>query len=253
MARSRKRNQTTVSLFPFLSVLACVIGTLTLLIAATAIGRIASDAVDIEEYENLEDEIVRGRRQLAELTAITEEIQTLDAQIDSAKDEQSELTKDAGRARKILEREAPKRRTLAQNEDRARELEAALERARLKLDALVERERAMATAPILIQPSGSGYGLEPHFAECRRNGLVIYEGIERHRTEIATHRIDTSAEYRRFLRTVRLREGATVVFLIRPGGVPACDRAAVQARAVRSGSIPLPGDGELDFSLLGGG
>ena len=84
MARPRKRRRPQVSLFPFLSVLACVIGALTLLIAATAVGRVASDAVDLELYERLEREIAQGRRRLAELSALVDNVETLGAEIDAA-------------------------------------------------------------------------------------------------------------------------------------------------------------------------
>jgi hypothetical protein len=257
VARPRKRRHPQVSLFPFLSVLACVIGALTLLIAATAVGRVASDTVDLELYERLEREIAQGRRRLAELSALAEEVATLGAEIDAARRERERLAGDAEQARAALERSAPLRQKLAHEEDRRRALEreaGALDgRVSERREALARRHEALATAPILIQPSGSGYGLEPHFAECRRDGLVLYEGLERHKTHVPLHRIGTSAEYRRFLRGVRLREGATVVFLVRPGGVPACRQADIQARSARRGQIPLTGDGELDFSLLGGG
>jgi Skp family chaperone for outer membrane proteins len=255
VARPRKRRRPQVSLFPFLSVLACVIGALTLLIAATAVGRVASDTVDLELYERLEREIARDRRRLAELSALAEEVATLGEEIDAARSEKQRLAGDAEQALAALERNAPLRQKLARAEDRQRALEreaAALdERASERREALARRQAELATAPILIQPSGSGYGLEPHFAECRRDGLVLYEGLERHKTQVPLHRIGTSAEYRRFLRSVRLREGATVVFLVRPGGVPACRQASIQAAVVRHGEIPLAGDGELDFSLLG--
>jgi hypothetical protein len=258
VGRRRKRNRPSVSLFPFLSVLACVIGVLTLLIAATAIGQIAAtDAIDLEQYERLEREIARGSRQLAELTALSEEVQTLSAQIETEQRERSALASDARRARDALERNAPLRQKLAVEEDRLQTLERELASLRAEAadrgEELAKYQAALASAPILIQPSGSGYGLEPHFAECRSDGLILYEGLERRKTHVALHRIGTSAEYRRFLRTVRNRQGATAIFLIRPGGVPACRQASIQARGVRHGEIPLQGEGELDFSQLGRG
>ena len=47
MARGPSRDLGS-SLFPFLSVLACVIGTLSLLIASLAIGQVAEDLLDSE-------------------------------------------------------------------------------------------------------------------------------------------------------------------------------------------------------------
>ena len=54
MARRRKRSELAVSLFPFISVLSCVIGTLTLMIAAAAIGEVAQDLED-EPRESISD------------------------------------------------------------------------------------------------------------------------------------------------------------------------------------------------------
>ncbi|MDH3521050.1 MAG: hypothetical protein OEM49_11390 [Myxococcales bacterium] len=258
MARPRKRSHPAVSLFPFLSVLACVIGALTLMIAATAIGQVARGAIDLEQFERMERDLAAGRRQLAELTALAEEIDALDAQIGAARQEQVRLAGAAEQARARLESSAPLREALAREQDRLEALadtrDALEASARERRDALERRRQARAAAPILIQPSGSGYGLDPHFAECRSDALVLYEGRARQRTEVPMHRIATSAEYRRFLRSVQNAEGATVVFMIRPGGVATCRQAAIQAGVLRQryGEIPLPGDGALDFSLLRG-
>ena len=55
MASRRTKRDFASSLFPFLSVLACVIGTLTLLIAALALGQVAEDLLDAENV-SLEQE-----------------------------------------------------------------------------------------------------------------------------------------------------------------------------------------------------
>jgi len=256
MARARQRRRLGVSLFPFLSVLACVIGALTLIIAATAIGQVATDALDLEQVEQLERHVAEGRRELAELSAIVDETDALEAQIEAERQSQAKLARDAEQARAALERSAPLERALSRERDRNENLEhqqeALAQDVRARQDKLARQREARAAAPILLQPSGSGYGLEPLFAECRSEGLVLYEGLARERTEVAMHRIATSAEYRRFLRAAQNTPGSTIVFLIRPGGVPAYKQAALQAQSLqqRFGEIPLPGDGELDFSLL---
>ena len=45
MGRRRDREDTDVSLFPFLSILACIIGVLTLLISTLALSQMDSDVV----------------------------------------------------------------------------------------------------------------------------------------------------------------------------------------------------------------
>jgi hypothetical protein len=258
VARPRRRDRTVVSLFPFLSVLACVIGVLTLMITATAIGQIvAADAIDLERYERLEGEIVEGRRQLAGLTALEEEVGDLEKMVAAARSDEEQLEANGARVRDALERSAPLREELSAKEERIAALESELSSVaaaagsrRAELD---EQAKKRAAVPILIKPSGTGYGLEPHFAECTEDGLIVYEGPERRPVHVYAHRIARSAEYRRFLRRVRMRTGSTVIFLIRPGGVPVYDRASQEATrgGVRHGKIAIHGDGKLDFSAMG--
>jgi hypothetical protein len=257
VARARRRDRTVVSLFPFLSVLACVIGALTLLITATAIGQIvAGDAIDLERYERLEAEIATGRHQLAALTALEEEVGDLERMLAAARSEQEQLEAEGARVRDALERSAPLREELRAAEARVAALESELSAVDARVGArrteLDEQAKARAAVPILIKPSGTGYGLDPQFAECTEEGLVLYEGVERRPTHVYTHRIATSAEYRRFLRRVRMRPGTTVVFLIRPGGVPVYDRASHEATrsGVRHGKIAIHAEGKLDFSVM---
>ena len=57
MARRRKKS-ITVSLFPFMSILACVIGTLTLMLTAMALGQMDNEVVySAERYKKVEDQI----------------------------------------------------------------------------------------------------------------------------------------------------------------------------------------------------
>lgn len=259
MARARRRAQTSVSLFPFLSVLACVIGALTLLITAAAIGQVATDTVDLEHYQKLERSITRDREQLATLSTLSEELATLDADILLGRDEKRGMSEAWRRALDQLQASAPLREevrvaslALQGLKEQLRGLDAEVRARRREL----ERARAArAETSILIQPTGSGYGMDPHFAECRGEGLVLYEGSERRPAEVNASNVSTSALFRRFLRRVRGREAATLVFLIRPGGVHVCADARRMAGEMRIayGEIPVPGEGAFDFSSVDAG
>ena len=65
MARPRRRTRPSVTLFPFLSILACVMGTLILVITASATSQVASGGIDLERSEQLEAQIDADRRRLA--------------------------------------------------------------------------------------------------------------------------------------------------------------------------------------------
>lgn len=257
MARPRRRTRQGVSLFPFLSVLACVTGALTLILTATAIGQLASDAVDVDQYEGLQHEIAEGRRQLASLQALGAEVEQLAADVGDAGASARALEAERQQAREQARASAGLRRQLGESDSRVATLRGQLEPLTRQVSErrheLVARRKAAAVAPILLQPSGSGRDLEPHFVECRAEGIVLYEGGRRRATPVSMQRLGQSAALQGFLRAVRERRGATVVFLVRPGGVGSYQLASLIARqlGVRNGKIPLPGSGALDFSRLG--
>lgn len=256
MARARRRAQTSVSLFPFLSVLACVIGALTLLITASAIGQVATDTVDLEHYQKLERSIAQDRERLAALSALAVELERVDGALLRGRDDKRRMGDAWRHARHQLQASAPLREELRIASVELHRSEAQLEDVEMRLrerETEIERARnARAQSPILISPTGSGYGLDPHFAECRAEGLVLYEGPDRRPSDVSAQQLTTSALVRRFLRRVRGREAATLVFLIRPGGVHVCDDARRMAAEMRivSGEIPVPADGSLDFSSV---
>ena len=259
MARARRHAQTSVSLFPFLSVLACVIGALTLLITASAIGQVATDTVDLEHYQKLKRGIARDREQLAALRTVSEELATLDADILRNREQKRRMREAKDRARKQLQASAPLREEVRVASIEVQRLEEQFDAVDAEVQGRrreLENARAVrAQSSILIQPTGSGYGMDPHFAECRGEGLVLYEGSERRPADVSASNVGTSALFRRFLRRVRGREAATLVFLIRPGGVHVCADARRMVREMRIayGEIPVPGEGVFDFSSVDAG
>jgi Skp family chaperone for outer membrane proteins len=258
MARPRRRNRTSVSLFPFLSVLACVIGTLVLLITASATSQVAAGGIDFERYEHLEQQIEENRRRLAELSGLAEELLQLESSLADARRRSETLERESAAVQQALARHAPLRETLRQDQLELRGLEAerlVLARAReAREKELAERKRVLSDAKIRLEPTGSGYGLDPRFVECRPEGIVYYEGLERRPVPVATHQIAASASYRRFLRAAVFQTNTTVIFLIRRGGVDACEwaRGVARQHRLRNGEVPLVGDGPIDFSAVDG-
>lgn len=219
MARRRRSRVPALSLFPFLSVLACVIGALTLMIAALAIGQLATETVDVDAFAAVRARVEAG---VAERDALTARIAWSEA---------------------------------AQLEERARALTLERDRLRAQVEALSDElagRSALPTEPrIQLQPSGSGQRLLPRFAECRAGDVRLREpgGWG---DPIPVEQLRTSARFHRFLRGAAATRRGTVIFLIRPDGVRSFNAAsAVAARlGVRHGKLPLPGQGEIDLSLL---
>jgi predicted RNase H-like nuclease (RuvC/YqgF family) len=256
VARARRRRRTEVSLFPFLSVLACTIGALTLIITATATSQVAAGGIDIERYERLEREIAAGRLELAALELLEREQAELAARLDEAGRRADALAGERAALGEPLAPDDPLSRSLRDGTSRVEALERELaERkqrsARLRGEVDARRKR-LANAPIRIRPSGSGFGLAPRFIECRRDGIVLFESPDWKGRRIPTVLAATSPELTRFLQRAKFQEAGTVIFLVREGGVTAHDVAAARASrlGVRSGRMPVAGDGPLDFSAV---
>lgn len=259
MARTRKRSGNVVSLFPFLSVLACIIGTLTLLITATAIGEIGPEAIDLDAYDALEREIAEGHQRLTALRALEQEVASAEAAVVQEQQARDELAEKRARYGAVSAESAPLRSDLEATNQRVDGLEAELASLDAERDALAkrisERRTSLASAPIGIEPSGSGTGLEPHFAECRGDGVVLYEGPDRHPIRVPASSIEHSLDVRAFLADVRAARGASAILLVRPSGVGTCRALAIEAarQDARNGLMPIPENGELDFSAVTAG
>jgi len=257
VARPRRRWRPEVSLFPFLSVLACTIGTLTLIITATATSQVAAGGVDIELYERLEQEIAEGRLQLAEIEGLEREVLGLEENLREVRERAQALAAQKASLGDRVAPDAPVEGALRKAESRIEALEGDLDPVReqgRKLRAqLDERRRQLANAPIRIRPSGSGYGLVPQFIECRKEGVVLYEAPDWKGRRVPTYLVSTSPEVTRFLQRVRFHDAGTVIFLVRAGGVAAHRAASARADrlGIRSGSMPIVGDGPFDFSAVG--
>ena len=228
-----------------------MIGALALLITTQAVGQIASESVDVDRYEALEARIARDRQRLAGLQSLVEDVEALGRDLEGQREERAryedELGDDAVAA-------APLRQRLAQVGERNSALErelAQLTRGARERSSELEARRDARDAPLRVQPSGSGYGLAPSFVEARREGLRIY--TRSGPVDVPAHRVSTSAEYRNFVRGVAQRRDATLLYLVRPGGVAVYDVAlkSLHGARFRSAVVPIPGDGPLDLSAFG--
>ncbi|MCG8590799.1 MAG: hypothetical protein MJE66_16025 [Proteobacteria bacterium] len=251
MARRATRTP-NVSLFPFLSVLACVIGTLTLLIAAVAVGQVANDWAEAvapddealaawarEEARGLESRLRAAERTEQELASLEAELRALGAPRDRSARRQ--WVSDRLRL-------ADTQVEVARLQERLRRQEAAVAVARAEGEA----SRARGPRRITIQPRGESRGLTPHFVECTSRGLRLLSADGTASRVLQLSDVVDAARYNRFLEQVGRAPGATVIFLLRPEGVRTYQRAVARARElrVRHGKLPLPGDGEVNFGRL---
>ena len=259
----RRREKLTVSLFPFLSILACVIGTLTLMITALALGQMDTDTVArAEQHEKAakqaKEDLDVIRRMKIKITQVEAHVGDKMKELAEARRRLDELYREKlsiirSKDEKPPEIEIPKidperqKQELTQLEEELRKQKEAIEKL---LAELKERKKPPEEATVMIQPGGSGVALEPTFVECAAAGLVIYEGAEPHRV----HRKDmaTDKTFIALLDRIAKRPKATVIFLVRNDGLGSYYTASSIARShyARNGKLPVIGHGSIDLSFF---
>ena len=187
----KKKADLEISLFPFLSILACVIGILTLMITAIVIAQIDPEAVNekietaLEDDEEFQKKIEQRKRELENLRKEIEAIQKdpfkkvdpkkkdqLKQQI-AAVTEQIKKAKTEEKQGKAIQGEVVKMKA-----DLAKMMKD-LEEAEEEWELMKEPEKF---ATMVVKQSGSGAGgdLEPTFIECNEKGIRVYEEDGKH-------------------------------------------------------------------------
>jgi len=260
----RRRAKVSISLFPFLSILACVIGTLTLMITALALGQMDTDEMASElKLDYLKRQIERTlarieqlKQQLGEVESEAGDLlkQLADAKVELArlKRLQAALLENVDKEEKpeidipAVDPERHKKR-LAQMEE---ELETQEEQKQKLLADLKERKRPPDEAQVIIQPGGSGVDLKPTFVECAASGIVVYEGETPRRVLRAD--LGSDEGFLALLDRVAADSKATVIFLVRDDALSTYYAARSQARSrfARNGKLPVIGHGKIDLSMF---
>jgi len=263
MARRRRQLSDDVSLFPFMSILASIIGVLTLLIASMALAQMDNSIVArAEQYEKL-------RKQL---DVRSQEIEALQQQVSAGAGNASEKQKEITSNRKQLEQlqiqleqirqqndqqveidEFSQSDVVAQRQDVVqvqKELEHLQELVAQLENDLEDRKKPPKESAVTILPSGSGKGFDPVFVECAA-GSVVLHSIEPP-LRIRQNDMATDAVFAELFKQTSSSENQTVVFLVRDEGLATYRsvRKLVMDRDVRHGKLPVVGAGRIDLSYF---
>lgn len=271
MPKRRGGEDEGVSLFPFLSIIACVIGVLTLLISALALAQMGGneDIAKIEQLQKLQ----------RDLKALQEEIDRL----------RGELDEDAIRKANEMDE---KRRQLLAAQQRLKELEELIAQLREKgakpkevvdipevegeipqqaLDDmqtelkglkeqiaqlekdLSERKKKPEESEVSVVPGGSGIGFEPVFVECTGQSIVIHTGHGQDEpVHVPVGGVEGNKAFLDLLDHVAASNKRTLVFLLRDNGLGTYRKVRDLAdwAEVRNGKLPVIGKGRLDLSYF---
>lgn len=261
MARIRSNSAMgAVSLFPFLSILACVIGALTLIISALSLsqvnaGREDADLARAEDYVALDNALQEKREQIAQLEKA--------AGRDNAQlAELRKLKGDEGRLRAELD-------ALAKSRERRLALAAAAEASKAELDnvtaggqaialeiAKTEKQLAALEADakgerrVQILPSRGTSRIAPSFVEVAKAGLVLHTRSAS--VEVERGKIGSDANLKKLVDATARAERGTLVLLLRPDGLPtyAAFRNVARAKGWPYAKLPLLTAGPVDLKLF---
>jgi len=266
MARVRAREDAEISLFPFLSILVCLIGALVLLIVIfTMVQSRMGDGRTEEEM----DRAIKALELQRELEALERQIEELDEVDPEAATVARELEEERGfllTLRRRMDEGEDAERPEETDAELQRELELLnLEQANLardvpslqedieRLQQEAEARQVLADTPpgVVVQPGGTGLFQDfvPYFVETNAAGLVILEGAEP--TTVPQGTIGVNEDYNDFLNRIAANREARLVFLVRRDGVNTWRRAAGWAEGqfeLQTGKLPLPTDGTIDLS-----
>ncbi len=259
----RRRDDAQVSLFPFLSVLACIMGALTLMIGALALGQMdrpvgPASARPTGNSAPLKRELEIIASEMRGLEARKQVADQIHVQLNLAANELSKLQAQWAEQKKQNQTNAEQKaqlvRRLAELKTRIAGLESNLQPRTAKIQKLAG-ELARRTAPppeatIKVRPSGSGRDFDPIFVECRVDGIVLYNEAVPRVVPIAGLR--TNAGFREMLEGLSQDPKATVIFLVRSDGISTyfVARDVARSKNCRNGKLPIVGQGEIDLSLF---
>ena len=187
----KKKADLEISLFPFLSILACVIGILTLMITAIVIAQIDPEAVNekietaLEDDEEFQKKIEERKKELDE---IRKEIESIKKdpfkKIDPKKKDQ--LKQQIAGVTEQIKKAKTEEKQGKTIQGEVVKMKADLAKMMKDLDEAEDEWELMKDpekfATMVVKQSGSGAGgdLEPTFIECNEKGVRVYEEDGKH-------------------------------------------------------------------------
>lgn len=261
----RKSGQMGVSLFPFLSILCCLIGLLTLMI------KIISDIKAMERGQN-QEEIARAlenQKIQRQITRKKEDLKALRKELEDKGAATVELRELEDR-RVVLRREFERSKPVSLEDTDAvlqRRIEALLQqiaaliKERPPLDVKIaelskelEERKIDANAkppPVVVQPRGIGAeDVNLRFIECEASGLVLRKR-DGGRVSVSKAAITTEPALAEFFNEAKSDKKAMILFLLRTDGNEAYNIAAGWAEhqfGLRTAKLPIPNKGDIDLS-----
>ncbi len=265
MPRRRQSSDDDVSLFPFLSIIACVIGVLTMMIATLSLAQTDTpDVAMIEDYEQkqkqlaqTEERLEKVKREIAVSNSAALEIREEKKLLDMTVVELQELLDQLEQVEKELAEQDKVKIVIPPIDPKARETVADMQaesdelREQIaQLEKEIARRESDSETNVTVLPQGSGLNFTPHFVECAAGAIVLHDLPSPKRIRAADMAKDDDLV--KLLEMVANGKDDSIVFLVRSDGLGtyrACKRLC-DDRELRNGKIPVVGKGRIDLSAF---
>lgn len=253
MARVQSSSGSSISLFPFMSILACLAGTVVVMICVLVMVQAISSKTKASKNPNAV-EMMKVQAELAEFRAITDQLTTveeLEKRLVLLREiAEGQETNDALRSRMQREIENLRIAIATAKNDKPR---VQKEIAKLKED-LAERQIKPEDIkpPLRVQGGGTGFavGRRLFVVESNSDSVVVHRSKE-DRFRIAANAIGADKEYNDFLSEVAQSKNHLILFLVRTDGWNSYVRGAGWAEQqfkLLTSKMPIPGQGKVDLS-----
>lgn len=274
MAKRRSSEGGEVSLFPFLSILACLIGALVLMIVVLVMSQVGkAEGRSAEEIKRAQD-FIQMKKEIAERAKLDVTLKEKIASLEEIKKQMDERQQRFVKLRRLLD---TSKEIQATNLKLSQQMQKELDDLLLEIDGLkkqqteskIEITKLMTelkqrqvpedkkVPPIIVQPSGSGMAEDTKvfFVEAAGGALKILGawGTEDYRLPANAETVLGDVTYNHFLTEVAKLPKALVLFLVRDDGQGAFNNGAGRADndyKVRIGKLPIPGRGTLDLKTF---
>lgn len=260
----RRTTATDISLFPFLSILVCVIGLLTLMIAGSSLTEIGEKPdpaalARTEEYRKLQSSVDANRTFLDKVKDRLSSSGLGEARFDAAKRKLDEVQAEKRQRdeRDVrFKQSADLQARLAELHERLAKLTQELKtRTDLvaELDKQIEQKGKLPEAVVSIRPTGTGQNQDAVYVECTDAGIAILEDAAADQPRrVRTADLAADSAFLDLLDRVSSSTNGIVIFLLRDNGTDAywSARNVADARGARNGKVPVIGHGRIDLSRV---
>ncbi len=270
MAKRRGNSGASVNLFPFLSILVCIIGCLTLIIVVINLiamnkgeGKTEEEITIAQEYMLIKKEKEEEQEELENLKVQVENLIQQSKDAIAQRDKLAMLKDMLENAEEIDENRnaliAEFNRLTGVNEKLTADHTSLLEAIKEKEAEIAKRKLPPEEAQLRVRPSGSGSQTRPHFVEVSSKAIYIHTSLTKEPEAIP---IASMAEgsFPQLLKKIASQPYNRLIFLVRG------DKESVQVlnqakglvnsfnqankTEIIPGRLPLPGKGKIDLQMF---